>query len=52
MQVGDVLRTSKEADTELIMQVEGKSKFAGKIGQFRGNRAFRITRFTEPGANI
>ncbi len=52
LQPGDILRTKKESQTELILQVEGKSKFAGKIGQFRGNRAFRITRTTKPGEKI
>ena len=52
LKVGDILRTKKEADSELIMQAEGKSKFAGKIGQFRGNRAFRITRNAKAGEKI
>ncbi|MBN2212241.1 MAG: flagellar motor switch protein FliM [Sedimentisphaerales bacterium] len=52
LQKGDILRTKKEAEAELIFQVEGKSKFAGKIGQFRGNRAFRITRTAKPGEKI
>lgn len=44
LQVGDVLKTTKTADEELILQIEGESKFAGKAGQFKGNRAFRVTR--------
>jgi len=52
LEVGDVLKTTKEADDELIAQIEGKSKFAGRIGQFRGHRAFRITRPAKPGEKI
>ena len=52
LKVGDIIRTKKEADTELVMQTEGKSKFAGKIGQFRGNRALRITRNAKAGEKI
>ena len=51
-EVGDVLKTSKEATESLILQVEGKSKFAGKIGQFRGNRSFRVTRLAKPGEKV
>ena len=52
LEPGDVLKTTKEASDELVCQVEGKSKFAGKIGQFRGNRAFKITRQAKPGEKI
>lgn len=52
MEVGDVIKTKKEVDDYLIMQIEGKSKFAGKIGQFRGNRSFRVLRHAEPGEKI
>jgi flagellar motor switch protein FliM len=44
LQVGDIIQTEKLANNELILQVEGKNKFAGRLGQFRGNRAIRITR--------
>jgi len=36
----------------LILQVEDKSKFAGRIGQFRGNKAFKIARPAKPGEKI
>jgi flagellar motor switch protein FliM len=29
------------------MQVEGKNKFLGKIGQLKGNRAIQITRLCQ-----
>ncbi len=52
MEVGDVLHTTKEAKTELVLQVEGKSKFAGRAGQFRDHRAFHITRPAKPAEKI
>ena len=52
LQVNDVLKISKEAKNELIMQIEGKSKFAGRIGQFRGQKAFKVTRSAKPGEKI
>jgi flagellar motor switch protein FliM len=44
LQVGDVITTDKPSDRELLIQVEGKSKFYGHVGQFRGNRAIKISR--------
>jgi flagellar motor switch protein FliM len=44
LQVGDVLTTEKPSDGEVLIQVEGRNKFVGRIGQFRGTRAIRITR--------
>ncbi len=41
---GDLITTDKLSDTDVLIQVEGKSKFLGQIGQLRGNRAIRITR--------
>ena len=52
MEVGDVLHTTKEAKTELVLQVEGKSKFTGRAGQFRDHRAFHITRPAKPAEKI
>ena len=52
MEVGDVIKTKKEATDDLILHVVGKSKFGGKIGQFRGNRALKITRKSQPGEKI
>jgi flagellar motor switch protein FliM len=52
LQVGDVVQTEKLAKTELIIQIEGKNKFAGRMGQFRGNRSIRITRNTTPDDRI
>jgi flagellar motor switch protein FliM len=52
LETGDVLKIAKEATNDLILQVEGKSKFAGKIGQFRGSKAFKITRYAKPEEKI
>lgn len=52
LQVGDVITTKKQANSELTMHIEGKSKFAGKAGQFRGHRAFKVTRQATPGEKI
>lgn len=52
LEQGDVLKLDKEATEELVMQMEGKSKFVGRIGQFRGNKAFKISGFAKPGTTI
>jgi flagellar motor switch protein FliM len=52
LEVGDILKIDKESNDDLILQIEGKSKFAGRIGQFRGNKAFKITRASKPGEKI
>ena len=44
LQIGDVITTDKSTDGEVTLQVEGKKKFLGKIGQFRRSRAVQITR--------
>ena len=44
MEVGDVITTDKESDKDVLIQVEGKSKFLAQVGQFKGSRSVRITR--------
>ena len=44
LQVGDIITTGKACDSDVAIQVEGKNKFIGRVGQLRGNRAIRITR--------
>ncbi len=44
LQPGDIITTDKEANREILLQVEGRNKFLGRIGQFRGSRAVQITR--------
>ena len=47
LQSGDIIQTDKHVNSEVILQVEGENKFAGKIGQYRQNKAVRITRPAE-----
>lgn len=44
MQVGDIITTERPAASEVVLQVGEKNKFMGRVGQFRGKRAIRITR--------
>lgn len=41
---GDIVRLEKPVDREFVMQIEGRNKYAGRLGQMRGHRALRITR--------
>ncbi len=52
LEPGDVLKINRPADSDLIMQIEGKSKFAGRIGKIHDKRAFKVTRKAEPGERI
>src|SRR6266576_6532356 len=47
LQVGDIITTEKPTARDVLIQVEGRSKFLGQIGQFRGGRAVRITRLCQ-----
>ncbi len=49
---GDIIQTEKPIADELIIQVEGRNKFAGHAGKLKGNRAFQITRRVVPGESI
>ena len=44
LQKGDIITTEKECIRDVLIQVEGKNKFLGQIGQFKGSRAIQITR--------
>lgn len=48
LQPGDILPTAKPCDSDLIVQVESRNKFAGRLYQHKGMRAIRITRMAEP----
>jgi len=41
---GDIIQLDKLMDEDLILQVHGKPKFAGRLGKLRGKRALQITR--------
>ena len=43
MKVGDLITTEKPTDTAIQIEVEGRSKFVGRLGRFRGGKAVRIT---------
>jgi len=45
---GDVIQTTKPSDADLTLQVKDRSKFAGQLYQYKGMRAFRVTRMTGP----
>jgi flagellar motor switch protein FliM len=47
LQVGDIITTDKAIARDVLIQVEGRNKFLGQIGQFRGGRAVRITRLCQ-----
>jgi flagellar motor switch protein FliM len=47
LQPGDIIPTKKPANTDLILQVEGQNKFAGKLYQYKGAKALKITRNAE-----
>jgi flagellar motor switch protein FliM len=44
LRIGDVITTEKGIERDVLIQIEGRNKFVGQIGQFRGSRAVRITR--------
>ncbi len=41
---GDIIQLDKLVSRDFIMQIEGRNKFAGRIGKLRGHRALQITR--------
>lgn len=47
LQPGDILQTAKPPTADVVVQVEGRNKFAGKIGRHKDNRAIKITRLAE-----
>lgn len=48
LEVGDILTTGSHADDEIFLEINGRLKYAGKPGQYRGRRAFMISRATAP----
>jgi flagellar motor switch protein FliM len=44
LQVGDLITTDKDSHQDSLIQVEGRNKFHAQIGQYRGNRAIKITK--------
>ncbi len=52
LEVGDIIQTEKAANEEVLVQIEGKNKFAGRLGQYRKKRAIRITRQAGPNERL
>jgi flagellar motor switch protein FliM len=48
LEPGDVILTDKPAAGMLALDVEGKRKFIGHLGQYRGKRAFKVGRAIQP----
>src|SRR5215217_6455929 len=51
LQAGDVITTDKPIERDVLVQVEGRNKFMGQVGQFRGNKSVRITRVCKEDAD-
>lgn len=47
LQPGDIVQTTKPFNGEIILQVKGENKFAGKIGRHKDDLAVKITRRAE-----
>jgi flagellar motor switch protein FliM len=48
LQPGDIIPTTKAANCELLLQVEERNKFTGRLYQYKGSRALRILRHVAP----
>ncbi len=48
LQVGDIILTDKPHTAPLTMLIEGKRKYIGAVGQYKGNRAFKVARSYNP----
>jgi len=44
---GDLIQLDKPVKDEMVLQVEGKNKFAGTLGRHRDNLAIKISRLAE-----
>lgn len=49
---GDIIQTAKPSNSDLILQAEDRNKFAGRLYQYKGARALRITRLAEPDESL
>jgi flagellar motor switch protein FliM len=47
LQPGDIIQTAKPVTDDLILQIAGRNKFAGKLGKHRDSLAIKITRRAE-----
>jgi len=49
---GDILQLDKPASGEMLIQVEGRNKFTGIVGQYKSKRALRIKRALGTGDRV
>jgi len=49
LQPGDIIQTGKPAAEEVLLRIEGKNKFAARVGKHKDGRAVKITRQVSPG---
>jgi len=49
---GDVLKTNKSSSSDLLITVNGRPKFRGKPGIYKGHKALSLTRFALPQERI
>ena len=49
---GDIITTERGANAEMIVEIEGRKKFAARMGQHKGKKALKITRDLAPGQRI
>ncbi len=47
LQPGDIIQTAKSTSADLILQIAGKNKFAGKLGKQKDSLAIKIVRRAE-----
>lgn len=52
LSIGDIITTDRPASAEMTLQVEGKNKFAARLGQHKGHRALKVTRDLTPGQRV
>ncbi len=49
LQPGDIIQTTKSASEEVLIRIEGRNKFAGRVGKHKDGRAVKITRTVKRG---
>jgi len=47
LQPGDIIQSAKPVDGDIILQIHGRNKFAGKLGRHKDGVAVKITRHAE-----
>lgn len=52
LQPGDIIQLDRPANSEVEIQIEGRRKFAGRLGQLKGTRAVRVTRSIDQSTRI